>query len=122
MARTDARWRRSLRVRLALSLAHVTQLVRLLYELHVVLQIPDVLAGDANIAPGRRLSRLSWGHFDRIAGLERQFRAVAAEAPPDNFLCLQFDSWKTENIIFPPIFVFEEFLLRLHILCYGDNL
>lgn len=41
--------RRDLWVTLALlPLAHITQIVSLLYKLHVVLEVSDVLAGDAN--------------------------------------------------------------------------
>lgn len=80
--------RRSFGVPLGLSLAHVPQIVRFLYKLHIALQVPHVFARDANTS-SRRFSTLSWRHFDGVARLECHGWTVPAEAPPHDFLGLQ---------------------------------
>ena len=82
--------RRILWVALALlPLAHIAQIVRLLDELDVVLEVSHVLARDAHAPRASRLPASSWRDLDGVAGLERQLRAVAVEAPSNDFLTLR---------------------------------
>lgn len=63
--------------------------MRLFYELHVVLEISDVLAGDADASRPRRLPALPRRDLDGVARLEGQLRAVPVKAPSNDFLTLR---------------------------------
>ncbi len=81
--------RRVLRVALALlPLAHVAQIVRLFDELDVVLEVAHVLARDPDAPRAGGLPTSPRRDLNGVASLERQLRAVAVEAPPDDFLAL----------------------------------